>query len=93
MTDQEIERLATKHIRWIKPEHGIFYDDEVLSFARAIIAAQHAAPERRERKAYICKACEGVYADQPVSQCDCMPEVDEFIEGKITYAAPQGEGK
>lgn len=40
------------------------------------------------RKAFICTNCDCVYADQTVSQCDCMPERDEFIEGAITYPAP-----
>lgn len=38
------------------------------------------------RKAYVCKSCGGVYADDPVSQCDCMPEKNEFYIGTITYS-------
>ena len=37
------------------------------------------------RKAYICKHCDGVYVDEPVSECDCGPGRDEFIEGRIQY--------
>jgi hypothetical protein len=37
------------------------------------------------RKAFVCASCHGVYADQPVSACDCVPEEDVFIEGVITY--------
>lgn len=36
------------------------------------------------RRAFICKGCEGVYADEAVSHCDCMCE-PEFIEGEIRY--------
>ena len=37
------------------------------------------------RKAFICKACGGVYADEPVTQCDCMPEKNEFYAGELSY--------
>jgi len=38
------------------------------------------------RKAFICVHCDGVYADQPVSQCDCMEGTGaDFIEGVIEY--------
>lgn len=38
------------------------------------------------RKAFICIHCEGVYADVPVSQCDCLEGTgQDFIEGIITY--------
>ncbi len=51
-----------------------------------------AAPVSQQtvRKAYICKSCDGVYADQPVTHCDCMPDKQEYIEGVIAYpsAAP-----
>lgn len=32
------------------------------------------------RKLFICRDCEGVYADQPVTRCDCMGReiYDEF---------------
>lgn len=42
------------------------------------------------RKVYICKSCEGAYADAPVSRCDCLPEKNEFVEGHI-YSTQQGE--
>lgn len=39
-----------------------------------------------QRMAYICKHCEGVYADQPVTQCDCLNGTGaDFYEGTITY--------
>lgn len=38
-----------------------------------------------KRKAFICKNCEGVYADQPVTQCDCLEGAQEFYEGVILY--------
>lgn len=42
-------------------------------------------PEQTVRRAFICKGCEGVYADEAVSKCDCMCEPD-FVEGEISYA-------
>jgi hypothetical protein len=44
MTDAEIYALAKHHIKWVEPQHALFYDDALLSFARAILAAQLAAP-------------------------------------------------
>ena len=42
--------------------------------------------EEVRRKAFICVHCEGVYADEPVSQCDCMQGTGhDFIEGVIIY--------
>lgn len=41
------------------------------------------------RDAYICKYCDGVYADDPVTSCDCLGYYDNdpphFIKGKIEY--------
>ena len=57
-------------------------------------ADRQASGETTTRKAFICKSCEGVYADQPVSRCDCMPEKNEFIEGIIIYPKRvSGEGE
>jgi len=44
------------------------------------------------RKAFICVHCEGVYADMPVTNCDCMAGTGaDFIEGEIKYiiSAPE----
>ena len=42
-----------------------------------------------QRDAYICKYCEGVYVDEPVTSCDCMEYIGKnpphFIKGKIEY--------
>lgn len=38
-----------------------------------------------EREAYICTGCEGVYADQPVTVCDCAPGANSFTKGVIRY--------
>lgn len=41
------------------------------------------------RMAYICVHCEGVYADGPVSQCDCMKGTGrDFLVGTIEYMVP-----
>ena len=55
------------------------------------------------RKAFICKYCDYVYCDEPVSQCDCLGMYEKsedgirgkekptphFIEGTISYPTPQ----
>lgn len=35
------------------------------------------------RKVFICTSCEGIYADEPVTKCDCMPPVTEFEQAHI----------
>jgi hypothetical protein len=44
------------------------------------------------RDAFICKYCEGVYADEPVTQCDCMDHIGleppHFLKGEIRYKTP-----
>lgn len=40
------------------------------------------------RKVFVCVSCEGVYMDEPVSECDCMPEKNEFIESTLSYDMP-----
>lgn len=41
------------------------------------------------RRAYVCRDCDGVYADQPVSQCDCLGReiYDEFLLVPVADAA------
>lgn len=41
------------------------------------------------RKAYICKNCECVYADEPVTACDCMPDKEEYWIGYLEYIKDQ----
>lgn len=43
------------------------------------------------RAIYICKSCAGAYADEPVSQCDCMPDKRGFIKSSFTYEIPKSE--
>jgi len=49
------------------------------------------------RKAFICMGCEGVYADEPVTACDCCIDLDLpkgakwWIEGEITYTKQNEE--
>jgi hypothetical protein len=48
------------------------------------------------RKVFVCVGCEGLYGDEPVTQCDCMLEPPQFIETTVTYqkgAAPMSESK
>jgi hypothetical protein len=44
------------------------------------------------RDAYICVHCEGVYADEPVAQCDCLDALKSspphFVKGSIDYILP-----
>lgn len=38
------------------------------------------------RKIFVCEHCEGVYPDQPVSQCDCLEGSGaDFVEGFAEY--------
>lgn len=30
------------------------------------------------RTLFICTSCDGIYADEPVTQCDCMPDKQDF---------------
>lgn len=36
---------------------------------------------------YRCTSCGAVYLDK-VTQCDCMPKVQEFLEGIVTFPKP-----
>lgn len=39
------------------------------------------------RKAFICIHCEGVYTDEPVTQCDCLEgSGHDFVEGELRYS-------
>lgn len=40
------------------------------------------------RKIFVCAECGFIYGDEPVSQCDCMPDEQEWIEGVATYNIP-----
>ena len=41
------------------------------------------------RKVFICVHCEGMYADFPVSQCDCMEGTGhDFVESVVKYNLP-----
>jgi len=42
----------------------------------------------RQRKIFVCIRCDGVYADAPVSECDCEAGACEFIEGIAEYIVP-----
>jgi hypothetical protein len=52
-------------------------------------------PRIVRRDAFICKYCDGVYADEPVTSCDCLGYLDQepphFIKGKIEYRLPNAE--
>ena len=69
---------------------GVFTAAQV----QAMLPAALIAPERvnAPRKVYICKSCEGVYADAPVSSCDCMPGKNEFYEGHVIFSTQPPSG-
>jgi hypothetical protein len=65
--------------------------DILNGWNEAIAAAEQAKPVHNgNRKVYICKHCEAVYADQPPSSCDCCIGVPSWSDG---YIAIQGEWK
>lgn len=35
------------------------------------------------RKVYVCRSCECLYGDSPVSSCDCFPDKNEFDSGVL----------
>ncbi len=37
----------------------------------------------KPRKVFICTLCEGIYADDSVTQCDCMSPANEFEQAHI----------
>lgn len=41
------------------------------------------------RKVYVCTKCGFVYCDAPVTQCDCMPDKQEFYTGFCEYEQPE----
>ena len=60
-----------------------------ISFARAALAKWgQPAQETKGRKVFVCTHCDGVYADQPVTRCDCLPDENTFTEGWICFGAP-----
>ena len=84
-TDEELENLFVE-------ETGFDTDDfpaAIFGFARAVLAKWgQPAQETNGRKVFVCTHCDGVYADQPVTQCDCLPDENTFTEGWICFGAP-----
>ena len=63
--------------------------DDTYSLARAVLAKWgQPAQETKGRKVFVCTHCDGVYADQPVTRCDCLPDENTFTEGWICFGAP-----
>ena len=63
---------------------------ELLNDAADAIRAGWGQPaqETNGRKVFVCTHCDGVYADQPVTRCDCLPDENTFTEGWICFGAP-----
>ena len=87
-TDAELEALlldklpASKH--YIRP----VIEKMVAAMQAAIDKWGQPAQETNGRKVFVCTHCDGVYADQPVTQCDCLPDENTFTEGWICFGAP-----
>ena len=63
--------------------------DDTYSLASAVLAKWgQPAQETKGRKVFVCTHCDGVYADQPVTRCDCLPDENTFTEGWICFGAP-----
>ena len=79
-TDAELKAMWQIHAADIG---GIF------DYARAVLAKWgQPAQETKGRKVFVCTHCDGVYADQPVTRCDCLPDENTFTEGWICFGAP-----
>ena len=64
-------------------------EHETVTEALALLAKWgQPAQETNGRKVFVCTHCDGVYADQPVTQCDCLPDENTFTEGWICFGAP-----
>ena len=87
-TDAELEALlldklpASKH--YIRP----VIEKMVAAMQAAIDKWGQPAQETKGRKVFVCTHCDGVYADQPVTRCDCLPDENTFTEGWICFGAP-----
>lgn len=53
----------------------------------AFLASIHPCVARKaHRELYICIHCEGIYADEPVSQCDCLKGTGhDFVKSSCEY--------
>ena len=68
---------------------GEYVDDnnDSVDKDRAALVAARELREMKCRDAYICGRCDGVYADEKVSECDCEVGVEPiFKRGFIFYA-------
>lgn len=90
----EIARLNLRLETYPSGIDGIAARDVTIREMEKEIAQLHAERLARQepemRKVFVCKACQGVYADAPVSSCDCFPDVNEFDEGFIVMSRPAG---
>ena len=63
---------------------------EAMLAAAPAPQAQPAQGEVTRRKIFVCAHCDGIYADQTVTQCDCMEGTGaDFVEGFAEYPALQ----
>lgn len=75
--------------------HHMLCDAHNPPYAKPAASAQPVAVPDGARKVFICDVCEGVYADEPVTNCDCtVSEKTTFSEGYIVMlsAAQKPEG-
>ncbi len=65
---------------------SIYYTKDTSIIQNALTAARE-LKALKWREAFICGRCEGVYADEVVSECDCEVGVEPiFKRGFICYA-------
>ena len=85
-----VRQQSQEPVAWYD-KHGMITHDVFEGVTPLFLAPPPAIPEGA-RKVFICTSCEGVYSDEPVTKCDCMPAVQEFDEGYIVMLkAAQGE--
>ena len=95
-TPEELETLARKHgatsyrnrADTQHPAYGFTEDGLRSLLADALAKWGQPAQETKGRKVFVCTHCDGVYADQPVTRCDCLPDENTFTEGWICFGAP-----
>ena len=84
-------RVTGKGGLTVTPQYPSWAEDD----SRLLIEPLYTAPPAQasawvpegSRKVFICRDCEGVYSDEPVSQCDCTGR-EIYDEGYIVMLAP-----
>lgn len=68
---------------WIQRECPTCQLNELAANYQAVVDKLAVVPPSGSRRAFVCRKCEGVYADHPVTECDCAvgeyPGFDEWV--------------